>query len=237
MSEKEIRPFGFENIFSCIFAQPYVFQDVGLCLHGTISGSMVSVQLCDCIPGRARNFVQGVLFNTKYFCCSYQHKLQPDPVRVSSRESCQEVLGVPEFGVQLALQEEGLQLQVKAKVKTQVQLLWLYLSTTNTAFCLSLQVQDRLWLQQPPSAQPFWSWSVVVRQPPLCLVGVTVCVVSLANKTVESPTCAAESLKKHLTGEGKHWWCRLWRGPVAVPAAVLASRSAKTSSLHVLLDT
>lgn len=43
MSEKEIRPFGFENIFSCIFAQPYVFQDVGLCLHGTISGSMVSV--------------------------------------------------------------------------------------------------------------------------------------------------------------------------------------------------
>lgn len=31
MSEKEIRPLGFESIFECIFVQPYVFKDVGLC--------------------------------------------------------------------------------------------------------------------------------------------------------------------------------------------------------------
>ena len=59
-------------------------------------------------------------------------------------------------------------------------------------------------------------------------------VVSLANKMAEYPTCAAEYLKKHVTGEGKRWWCRMWCGPAVVLAAVLESRSAQTPSLHVL---
>lgn len=61
-------------------------------------------------------------------------------------------------------------------------------------------------------------------------------VVTLGNKTAEYSTCAAEYLKKHVTGEGNCWWCRLWRGPVLVRAVVLKSRPAQTSSLHILVD-
>ena len=78
VSEQEIRSFGFESIFECIFVQPYVFKDVGLCKPRAasktafISGSMVFVRFCEHILGQARNFIQGVLLNTKYFCCYYQ---------------------------------------------------------------------------------------------------------------------------------------------------------------------
>lgn len=46
-----------------------VFVQTESCLQGSVARSTVLVWLCDHIPGQARSFIQGVLFNTKYFSC------------------------------------------------------------------------------------------------------------------------------------------------------------------------
>lgn len=124
MSEKEIRPFGFESTFEYIFVQPYVFKDVGLCKPK--AASEAPFQEVWYLYGYVTIFLArpGILFGGYYsrqntfavlisISCS-----QRESVTVSFRVSCWSVLGILGFGVQLALLEGGLQLQVKAKVKT-----------------------------------------------------------------------------------------------------------------------